>query len=218
MTEIEKSEIGAPLLKLEGYSLTPTYEGECPPHYKGAPFITRRTHGEKQNKRGGNPPGTNNKAPRRRKKIPGAMDANSAAAMYALGISREKIVKILDLSDYAVRGILNRPEVREFATKVREVIRIHSLASIQQVNAEVYDWLNTVSKEKTDAKSFDYITRGLAALEKVASSSSGENLKVSAQVEHTVSGDLSEEAKALVKALIGSNYESTSQSRQTPGK
>ena len=215
MTELETTEIGTPLLKLEGYPLTPTYEGECPPHYKSAPPITRRTHGEKQ---GGRPLGTKDKVPRRRKKIPCAMDANSAAAMYALGISQDKIQKVLDLSKYAIQGILNKPEVREFAAKVREVIRIHSLASIQQVNTEVYDWLSTVSKEKTDAKSFDYITRGLAALEKVASSSSGENLKVSAQVEHTVSGDLSEEAKALVKALIGSNYEPASQSRQTPGK
>ena len=202
-------ELGYPLLKLEGYPQggPGTMEPEEPilmvTDLNGQPISKRklgRTLGAKDKKR------------RRRKVTPTSIDASNAAAMYAIGVSKTKISKLLDLSKLAVDDILKRPEVREFALKVREVIRVSSLANIQQVNQDAYDWLNEIIGKKGDAKAFDYLTRGIAALEKVASSSSGENQKVNAQIEHTVSGDLSEEAKALVKALIGPTNEPTHKS------
>ena len=193
-------ELGEPLIKLEGY----------PANIKEQP-IMRDANGNPIDKRKrGRPVGSKDSRPRRHNPTPTSMDANHVATMYAVGVPRNKISQLLDLSKHAVTEILNKPEVKEFALKVREVIRVSSLVNIQQVSQDAYNWLSDIASKQTDAKSFDYLTRGLAALEKVASSTSGENQKVSAQIEHTVSGDLSEEAKLLVKALIGPTNEPTS--------
>ncbi len=195
-------ELGEPLIKLEGY---PAAIVEKP--------IMRDSNGDPIDKRKrGRPVGSKDSKKRRHNPTPTSMDASNVATMYAVGVSRNKISQLLDLSKNAVTEILNKPEVKEFALKVREVIRVSSLVNIQQVSQDAYNWLSDIASKQTDAKSFDYLTRGLAALEKVASSSSGENQKVSAQIEHTVSGDLSEEAKLLVKALIGPTNEPTSKS------
>ena len=195
-------ELGYPLLKLEGYP-----QGGPGTMEPDNTIIVTDLNGQPISKR------KKARRARRRKVTPTSIDASNAAAMYAVGVSKTKISQLLDLSKLAVDNILKRPEVREFALKVREVIRVSSLANIQQVNQDAYNWLNEIIGKKEDAKSFDYLTRGIAALEKVASSSSGENQKVNAQIEHTVSGDLSEEAKALVKALIGPTNEPTDKSR-----
>ena len=196
-------ELGDPLINLEGY----------PAAIKEKPFMKDANGNPIDKRKGGRPVGSKDsyiRGPKRPKKALTSIDANNVATMYAVGVSGNKISKLLDLSRLAVTEILNKPEVKEFALRVREVIRVSSLANIQQVSQDAYNWLSDIAAKKEDAKSFDYLTRGLAALEKVASSSSGENQRVSAQVEHSVSGDLSEEAKALVKALIGPTNEPTS--------
>lgn len=108
----------------------------------------------------------------------------------------------MDLAHSAVDEILARPDVREYADRLRQAIRVEAQTRIQQLTGRVYDWVDEVA-ESRDSKAFDNLMRGLVALERVSASASGDANKTQTQVTVT-RGDLSDEAKALVEALASS--------------
>lgn len=138
---------------------------------------------------------------RHRQKSISEADRTSAAAMYAMGLTKNRIGKVLDLSKESVNEILRDPAVVEFGRKIREVIRLQSLGNIQTLLDDTYGWLKGIVSAR-DAKGFDAVTRGLASLERVAASASGDANKLQGQVSHQL-GNMSEEAKELVRVLLG---------------
>ena len=99
-----------------------------------------------------------------------------------------------------VDAILSHPHVQEFMTQCREATRTITLAGVAEVQAKAMTWLGkTVDAE--DAKSFDSVSRGVLALEKTASSASGES-RPTMQVAVVNAGQESEEVRALIRALV----------------
>ena len=150
--------------------------------------------------------GRDRKPRRRRNRAATVVDEANIAALPAAGVSRNKIVEVLDLTKTRVDEILRRPEVREFAGRVRQAIQVQQLATVQETLDSTSQWLQDVIKLR-DPRAFDAITRGLAALERVASSASGENQRQSVAVAHTLDTNVSAEARQLVAALLGQGPE-----------
>lgn len=147
--------------------------------------------------------GPDRKPRRRRNRAATAVDAANVAALAAAGVSRHKISEVLDLTKTRVDEIIRRPEVREFAARVRQAIQVHQLATVHETMDGARDWLSEVVRNR-DSKAFDSVTRGLAALEKVAASASGENQRQTITSVHTLDSEISAEARELVAVLMGS--------------
>lgn len=162
------------------------------PEVTSAPKSTRRLHGQR---------GPDKRVRRRRQKSVTEVDAQSAAAMHAMGLPKTKIAKVLDLPLGRVSEVLDRPGIAEMRDRMREAIRVQTLGAVQQVQEQTWGWLAEVVARK-DPRAFDAITRGLAALERTASSASGENRKIEATLNHAVDGVTTEEVRELVKALL----------------
>lgn len=142
------------------------------------------------------------KRPRRSKRPTTVVDEANIAALYAAGVSKRRIVDVMDVARSSVDEILARPDVVEYANRLRAAVRLEAQTRIQQLTGKVYDWVDEVATSR-DSKAFDNVMRGLVALERVSASTSGDANKTQTQVTVT-RGDLSAEAQALVEALAAS--------------
>ena len=149
-------------------------------------------------KRGTGKRGPDRRPRLRKRRVRTEADAISAAALVAAGLSRQRISTALGVSMAMVEGIAKDPGMHAFITKVREAIRAETLAGLQTVQGPILDWIGDSVNGK-DAKTFDYVTRGLSALEKVAASASGETRPQPTTV--NVVGNVTAEAHELIEAL-----------------
>ena len=94
--------------------------------------------------------------------------------MAAGGVSTRTTAEVLRLSPTTITQVKKREEVRDLITKLRETIRGVALEAISRGQEQAWSWLNEIVEAK-DPRAFDYVTRGLSALEKVASSASGDS-------------------------------------------
>ena len=131
----------------------------------------------------------------------GAGQEIPAAQMAAAGISKTRIAEALGISKSAAETILARPHVQEYVQQVREATRHITLSTVQNAQIQVGDWLRETIASR-DPRAFDSITRGMHALEKTSASASGETRPGNTQVAVINAGTLTEEAQALIRALI----------------
>lgn len=122
------------------------------------------------------------------------------ATLTAGGVSTRRTAAALNLSPETVTKIKSRDEVRDLITKLRETIRETALSAIHRGQRKTWDWLDDVV-ETRDPKAFDYVTRGLAALEKVASSASGEARRLEGIIAAYPAGSQAE-ARELVHRML----------------
>lgn len=141
--------------------------------------------------------------PRRRGRVTTEVDVANVAALYAAGVSKTKIVRVMDLAKSAINEILARPDVQEYAESLRRAIRVETQTRLQQLTGKLFDWLDEVAASR-DSKAFDNLTRSLAAMERVSASTSGEATKTQAEITVVDRGQLSAEANELVQALLAS--------------
>ena len=143
------------------------------------------------------------KPPRRGKITPAIVDR--VAALAAGGVPTRESAAVLRLSPTTITAIKSREEVQTLIVKLRETIRELSLSEIAKGQQQAWSWLNEIIALQ-DSKSFDLVTRGLSALEKVASSASGEARRVEGIVlhEHT---DNRVEARELLQRLLAVDTE-----------
>jgi hypothetical protein len=112
-------------------------------------------------------------------KIP-PVQVHQVAALRAEGLAMTKIGKALDLSFETVRNTLSLPETQLEITKRRQLLKGLTMDRLPGVSRKAWDMTEHVLDSK-DAKGFDAMARGLASLEKVAASVTGE----ARQVEHS---------------------------------
>ena len=141
---------------------------------------------------------------RRRTSITTAV-VDRVAAFTAGGVPTRDTAALLKISPSTVTAIKSREEVQVLIGRLRGVIRELSLAEIAKGQQAKWDWLSEIVALK-DSKSFDLVTRGLAALEKVASSASGEARRVEGVVIHEHTNDRSE-ARELLQRLLAVDAE-----------
>lgn len=131
--------------------------------------------------------------------VPTPAEEETVARLVAAGASKALLRRTLRLGHETVETILSHPHVQEFITQCREATRAITLAGVADVQAKAMTWLGkTVAVE--DARSFDSVSRGVLALEKTASSASGES-RPSVQVAVLNAQQESEEVRALIRAL-----------------
>ena len=130
------------------------------------------------------------------------------ATLTAGGVSTRRTAAALNLSPETVTKIKSRDEVRDLITKLRETIRETALQAISRGQRKTWDWLDDVV-ETRDPKAFDYVTRGLAALEKVASSASGEARRLEGIIAAYPAGSQAE-ARELVHRMLAESSEAES--------
>ena len=131
-------------------------------------------------------------------------DDLAVAQMRGVGIKRTAIAKILGMSVDTVDAILKRDDVKDLTVRIREATRTMTLNTALQASAKAHDWvMETI--DKRDAKSFDAVTRGIAALEKTGASASGENKPAGVQVAVINQQQSSDEARELIAALLAAN-------------
>lgn len=138
-----------------------------------------------------------------RKVTPAVVD--QVAVLAAGGVSTRDAAKALKLAPGTITAIKSREEVQALIVRLRETIRELSLTEIAKGQQRAWDWLGEIVDLK-DSKSFDLVTRGLAALEKISSSTSGEARRVEGVVihEHT---DNRNEARELLHRLLAVDAE-----------
>lgn len=125
----------------------------------------------------------------------------SIGDMAAVGVGTHQIRDTLHLGYGTVTDVLARPHVIEYVTQLRDRIRGITLARIAEQQEHIMKWVGETVKER-DARAFDAVTRGVHALEKTASSASGEARRIEAAVVG-VHVDATEEGKQLITALMG---------------
>lgn len=126
---------------------------------------------------------------------------DQVAAMTAMGVSAKKAAEALNLSSSTINKIRGQAEVKVLIGRLRESIREVALSHIAKTQEATWAWLSKVISAE-DPKAFDAITRGLSALEKISSSTSGEARKVEGEITHYEGTDVKEEAKNLLDALL----------------
>jgi hypothetical protein len=94
--------------------------------------------------------------------------------LHAFGLSQERIAQALDVSKSYVQTILRRPDVGELATSYRQAIIVQQMAHVVSLNDKAWTAADA-ALSAGDTRGFDAVTRGLAAMEKIAASASGEN-------------------------------------------
>lgn len=128
---------------------------------------------------------------------------DQVATLAAGGVSTRKTAEVLRLSPTTITQIKSREEVRDLIAKLRETIRGVALEAISRGQSEAWDWLHEIVETK-DPKAFDLVTRGLAALEKVASSASGEARRIEGTLVGYSAGS-KEEARELLQRMLADN-------------
>lgn len=118
-------------------------------------------------------------------------------------LSQTRIGAVLGMAQQTVQHVLARPHVAEMVAKMRDAQKPIVMANLVTAAVTAGDWLQDVIKDK-DAKAFDSITRGIAAMEKTAASVAGENKPGNVQVAViNQTSEQSDEMKALIAALVG---------------
>mgnify|MGYP001568526590 CR=1 FL=1 len=125
---------------------------------------------------------------------------DQVATLAAGGVSTRKTAEVLRLSPTTITQVKNREEVRDLITKLRETIRGVALEAISRGQEQAWSWLNEIVEAK-DPRAFDYVTRGLSALEKVASSASGEARRIEGTLVGYSAGS-KEEARELLQRML----------------
>ena len=119
--------------------------------------------------------------------------------MAAVGVGRQRIAKATGFSTATVCTVLKKPENQAEVLRQRELLKQDTIHRMAPVAQEGWAMAHEAAQDR-DAKSFDATTRGLHAMEKIASSVSGENQRV--QVEHSGTVETGSALEQL-KILIG---------------
>jgi hypothetical protein len=125
--------------------------------------------------------------------------ATKVAQMAAAGMSDGSIARDLGATKYMVQQAKNSPAAQETLMILRDAFKNSTLNAIQKQGFEIGRWLGEAVKRR-DAKEFDYLTRGMAALEKTAASASGESRLREQKNTHQFTPEV-KEAEDLLKAF-----------------
>ena len=134
-----------------------------------------------------------------------AAQTAQVAELRANGMWVKSIAATLGKSNSQISAALALPETQLEIARRRELSKQISMAALPAVSSEGWVMAHEMAV-KRDAKGFDATTRGLAALEKIGVSASGEERKIS--VEHsgsieTASTSAVEQLKVLIGVVIG---------------
>ena len=121
----------------------------------------------------------------------------------AEGRPASKIARLTAIHYDAVKATLARPEVQLDIAKRREFIRAASLTRLSELTPPAWEMAKECI-ENRDTRGFDATTRGLAAMEKIGVSASGEAQRVehSGSV-HVDTKPAAEELRVLIGIITG---------------
>lgn len=139
--------------------------------------------GTRTSKRGGRRPGAGRKRGYARSD---QQLLSHVAVMSAQGLTKGTISKALSIEMGKLNYLLSLPETQIEIQRCREIVKQVASSALPTLIAKGFALAEGAADER-DAKSFDAATRGLAALEKISSSASGEDRRVA--VEHSGSVD-----------------------------
>lgn len=151
--------------------------------------------------RGGRPKGSKDKKPRRPRTSGNAtspIQIGQVAALGAEGLKTPAIARALNLPEQTVRNTLTMPETQMEIAKRRHLLKGLTMRGIESVAGKAWRLTDEMVEAK-DPEGFDKMTRGLASMERIAASVTGE----SRQVEHSGSIETTPQSPLLeLKALI----------------
>lgn len=122
------------------------------------------------------------------------------ASMVAAGGSVAQVARAVGVSKDSVRRVIRHPDTQDLITHVRATIKEWTLKGVQSTVRDAYTFLKETVQSR-EAKDFQLVANGLANLERVSSSASGEARKVEQKTEVSGGVDVTAEAKALILAL-----------------
>ena len=120
--------------------------------------------------------------------------------MRAIGMTQRAIASAVGLHPSVVGDFLSRPENAAELEKLREALRVFTLNRLAKTVVPAWEMTEQAAVEK-DTKGFDNAARGLHALEKIASSASGEGQRIQVQHSGHVQIDHREELRALIAVI-----------------
>lgn len=101
--------------------------------------------------------------------------------MAAAGMNAHEIGRAMLLARTTIDDQIKSPELQARLQRWRELFRAQALEQAQGIQIKAWTLANQALDEG-DAKSFDAVTRGISAMERVAASASGENKPASVNV------------------------------------
>ncbi len=126
----------------------------------------------------------------------------AAGAMAGVGFGETQIANTFGLKRTHVKSLLAHPDTQEFVKAVREQAKVLGSRGILKATKASYKWLGEVAKAKEDPKAFAAITSGIANMEKVSASLSGESRpQTTIQNAVVTAQDVSGELKELLEKL-----------------
>ncbi len=116
------------------------------------------------------------------------------------GLSQARTAKLLGVSPDTIRRVERLPDVQQHIQELRHAWKQISLSRISGMAEDTWQMAQETVKNR-DSKGFDNTMRGIAAMERISASVSGEGQRIegSGTAETTPQGDL----KALVTQLFG---------------
>ena len=129
--------------------------------------------------------GPSKTGPKTRRKLPTAQDLERIAVMRSQGIAVDRIGAALQVHKGSVREALKDPSVKGQIAFFRERLRGTQIVAATAIAQKAWEKAE-LALEQEDAKSWDAYTRGIHAMEKVAASASGENMRMEVTHQGTV--------------------------------
>jgi hypothetical protein len=103
-------------------------------------------------------------------------NVTKALEMAAAGQTQPAIAQALGISVRSVTRMLSEPLAKQRLAELRLAVRVKTLAGCKAIAPPALDWARDLAEKKDNPKGFDQVARGLANLERAASSASGEAL------------------------------------------
>ena len=144
--------------------------------------------------------GTSTPKPKFKRRLPSNIVSpglrRDVATLKASGMRTTSIAKTLGKQVSTIHRTLALPDVQESVQELRRVWKAESQAKVTDLVGEVWNMASSFVEQR-DSKSFDNTLRGIAAMEKVSASISGEGQKVE------VTGTILQPPQVELKVLIG---------------
>lgn len=105
------------------------------------------------------------------------VEAKMVAAL-AAGLTAEQVAKAFNVHPATVYRVMKRGDNPRLLEILRQEIREKTLHGVKQTTPKALEWLEDIVTNRTSAKDADALARALHALEKIASSASGEAKRV----------------------------------------